>query len=55
MAKELLKGNVAVAEAGLRGRLRASSPVIPLRRLRKLWNIVHRMPELGMEDPLCTV
>ena len=54
MAKELLKGNVAVAEAALRGGCDffAGYPITP--STETLEYLSHRMPELGMA-PLCTV
>ena len=49
MAKELLKGNVAVAEAALRGGCDffAGYPITP--STETLEYLSHRMPELGME------
>lgn len=49
MAKELLKGNVAVAEAALRGGFDffAGYPITP--STETLEYLSHRMPELGME------
>ena len=52
MAKELLKGNVAVAEAALRGGCDffAGYPITP--STETLEYLSHRMPELGMETRL---